>query len=208
MGEAGEGHGEKQLTEEAMNVGSIGFWTVNFWGLLGTFSGIAGLIISYFAFRYKKPSICVDGLKLNYSKLLLQYYSDEKSKGYFSQDDPYNCNSFIHFDLYFNIANKSGGAGSIQKPKLIIRELQGKGALCTTEPITSWYSMRGFKDLGKTIYVNAGERMDRVHLEYQIHDIPCGKRLLKERFLFRYYVSFDDNEGKNHEKEIVVIQAV
>lgn len=196
------------MTEGASVISNIGFWTVNFWGILGTLSGGLGLLISYFVFRYNKPLICIDVLELNYPKNLLQYLSDEECKGYFVKAGLYADTRHIQFDLYFNVTNKSGGAGSIQKPKIIIKELHGKNTLCSVEAITRWLGIEGAKDSGRTIYLGGGERMDGEHLEYRIYDSSLGLRLLKDKLSFKYYIGYDDNAGKYHEEEIKTIRAV
>ena len=185
-----------------MNQSINGFWSVNFWGILGTLLGSIGILISYFSFRYNKPSIHLHDLVLKYSKSsqsCLEKRADslEKMKG-----------SFIELFLYISIDNISGGSGSIQRPELIIKDIHSKAIMHIAQPTRYKYKGKELQDLGQTFYLRGGEKIHNEKIEYFIHDPSILMLLIQNKLNFRYYVSFCDNLGKKYEIEIKNIQAV
>lgn len=125
---------------------SVGFWSLPVWGVIGFFSGLvgsisglAGILISYRTFKYNKPSICIEIIDLNYSKLFKEVAEaiERVAKTENKILDPfYNYNkdySVLNFNLFLNIYNTSGGRGAIRGPQLIIRDFYGKD-ICSIDP--------------------------------------------------------------------------
>lgn len=189
---------------------SSGFWTLTFWGIAGTISGIIGTLvglfglwISYCAFIYKKPSIKIEINKLSYSKKFMdaaeaidkaQREESVILNALYRSDNPY-----LVFTLSLNINNKTGGDGSIQKPRLIIRDLNRKD-IGSLDPETSRLYSTGIKNLGENYHLMGGERKDNEYLRYGANN--SQNRLMKGKFHFRYYLAYRDNSGKYNEQEI------
>ena len=197
----------------ASTASSAGFWTVTFLGIFGTVSGIIGTLsalfglwISFRIFKYNQPSISLEIVELSYPKLFKDA-AEAKDRALRAEGailDPLYAadNPKLYFDLYININNETGGEGSIQKPRLIIKNLHGKD-LYSINPTTSRIKSNPLQmdDLGENYYLRGGDRKDREHLYYRVGD-SIQDYLMKDKFHFRYYIGYKDNSGKYHEKEI------
>ena len=90
------------------------FWQANFWGIVGTTTGIFGFFISLLNWRYSKP-------KIKIAKLYLETTSPKRiSEWYLNKTEEQLRGHLLHFKLHVILKNKGGGNGSIEKPFLLV----------------------------------------------------------------------------------------
>lgn len=90
------------------------FWQANFWGIVGTASGLLGLVISWLNWQYSKPKIELVKLELDTPRYK-GFLKQTKRKEYWEI-----------YTLHIRFRNKKGGSGSVEKPSLIVKYPQGK----------------------------------------------------------------------------------
>lgn len=186
------------------------FWQANFWGIVGSISGIASLIVSWFNFKYNTPRIEVEETHLIVPDWVIK---DWKNKSVEQLKD-----SVLTFELEIIVTNKQGGSGSIDKPMLLIRIPNGKKLSFFTKykfikirPITEHTesekeSENMFKIWterhGRSFNLSGGEKLDD-KLKYQTYKYPKNIfDYIKYYEQVKYYIKYRDNRGKKIRKEI------
>lgn len=188
------------------------FWDINFWGLLGTFSGFAGIIISFMSWYYSRPSIKIISAKLWIREYDLRLINELKNK----KDDEYATNR-IDFNLDIQLANKRGGPGSVEKPVLGF-EINKKYFFSRTDniqisPITKSYNTVKIEphisettttNLGKAFYLQGGEILDD-ELEYVIRGSNgMLQQIVKNFDNGNFFINYSDNFGRQHKQRIAL----
>ena len=188
-------------TIEAISKSTNGFWEANFWGIVGTVSGLASLAINYLSLRNNKSAIYIDNLRLEYRK----NYLKDKEKNIKAMISTLGFNTT--FTLSLNVNNKSGGSGSISKPMLIIKDPENQQIICTCKPTTdrihgSPGTSTEVADLGKVFNLKGEQKIMGYVIEYIIMDPEIMHVLAIKEFKFKYYIRYENNKGKSFEKEV------
>jgi hypothetical protein len=176
------------------------FWQINFWGVVGTVTGLGGLLISYLNWRYSKPFIEIMELTLVAPKNT--YYIGKSAKEL--------ANYNIEYTLHISFRNKKGGSGSIEKPKLII---QIPGEQFSLSPQTQHIESRSINSNtseswvvrhGKSWNLDGGESGDD-ELTYHSRSAEDNLRIMNAPFR-EYYIEYRDNSGKRLKEKIFKIE--
>lgn len=189
------------------------FLQANLWGIIGTISGITGVIISWLTFKYNTPGIDIEKMHL-----IIPDWASRDWKGKSIKDLESNV---LEFKMEIIVRNKSGGAGSIDKPTLLLNIPDGTKFLLIpkfrtirispvtqhqeyqkeSDNITKFWTVRH----GKSFNLGAGEKSDE-ELEYEIYNNPQLIYEIVQNFdSIKYLVEFWDNKGKRHERQILQI---
>jgi hypothetical protein len=187
----------------------INFWQANFWGILGTVSGLTGVIVSWFNFHYNTPKIDIDKMYLiipSHIPGVLKHKPIAELK-----------KLYLGYELEIVVRNKRGGAGSIDKPNLVIKIPNGKkfGFFLMyktvvvnpqtqhteyqkeSENVTSFWTVRH----GKAFNLGGGEKVDE-RLKYEVNDPEMMHAIVENFENVHYFAEYWDNNGKHHEKRI------
>lgn len=193
------------INSQAVNT----FWQVNFWGIVGTITGVAGLTVSWFAFKYNTPSIEIDKMYLT--------IPDWIKRDWISKTVADLKDSYLDYKLEIVVRNKRGGAGSIDKPNLLLKIPDGKHLLFLpkyrtivaypetehteskkeSENITSVWTVRH----GRAFNLGGGEKLDE-KLEYEVEKPEMIYAIVQNFDKLQYYVEYSDNNGRHYEKRI------
>jgi hypothetical protein len=186
------------------------FLQANLWGIIGTVSGLTGVIISWLTFKYNTP-----GIEIEKMRLIIPDWAGRDWKGKSIKDLESNV---LEFKMEIIVRNKSGGAGSIDKPTLLLNIPDGKKLLLIpkfrtirispvtqhqeyqkeSDNITKFWTVRH----GKAFNLGAGEKSDE-ELEYEIYRNPqLIHEIVENLENIKYLVEFRDNKGKRHERQI------
>ncbi|EKD86857.1 MAG: hypothetical protein ACD_37C00121G0001, partial [uncultured bacterium] len=188
---------------EALNT----FWQINFWGIVGTITGVVGLFVSWFTFKYNTPNIEIDKMDL-----VIPDWAKSNWKGKAINDLK---SSFLDYELEIVIRNRRGGAGSIDKPNLLIKIPDGKHLLFLpkyriivvnpqtehteskkeSENITNIWTVRH----GRAFNLGGGEKVDE-KLEYEVEKPEMIYAIVQNFDKLQYFAEYWDNNGKHYEK--------
>lgn len=186
------------------------FWQANFWGILGSITGIVGLIVSWFSFRYNTPKIKVED-----THLIVPDWTARDWKGHTLEQLK---NSVLSFELEISVRNERGGAGSIDKPALLITipekvifRFLTKRRTIRIFPVTEHteYERESENTIktwverhGRAFNLSGGEKVD-AKLTYQTYKFPQNIMDYVNNFEeARYYIEYRDNFGKSRKEKI------
>jgi len=186
------------------------FWEANFWGILGSIAGLAGLIISWISFKYNTPKIEIEEMHL-----IVPDWVARDWKGHSIEQLK---NSVLEFELEITVRNGRGGSGSIDKPTLSIRIPEGKKfkffknyKFIRIKPITEHEeSERESESItriwterhGRAFNLSGGEKVD-AKLIYQTYRYPQNIfDYINNYDEARYFIEYRDNLGKKSKLEI------
>lgn len=192
-----------------MDPQSNSFWQANFWGIIGTISGLSGVLISWATHKYNTPKIEIDEINL--------IISDEFIPSLKNQTVVQLKNSFLEFKLDIIVRNSQGGPGSIDKPNLLIKIPFGKRFFIfplyhtiisyphtehteyerENENTTKFWTVRH----GRTFNLGGGEKADD-QLEYQIDDPEMIYQIVQHFSSIQYLIEYKDNKGKKYVQKI------
>jgi len=185
------------------------FWDANFWGIIGTIAGAAGLVVSWFTFKYNTPEIEIDKMFL--------IVPDDAIPHWKNKSEVELKNGYLDYELEIVVRNKRGGAGSIDKPNLLIKIPDGKHYLLLpkyriitacpqtehteskkeSESVTSYWTVRH----GRSFNLGGGEKADE-KLEYEVEKPDMIHAIVQNYDKLKYFVEYWDNGGKRHEELI------
>jgi len=164
---------------------------------LGSVTGIFGLIISFLNHKYNIPKI-----KIDRTNLIIP--SQKWVESNFKNENAFD-NRWLDFKLDIVVRNKSGGGGSIEKPRLIIIfsdsskifSLFKKQENLEFYPETKRCSSIGDTiDYGKSFNLSAGQSVDET-LKYWVRGDSL-KKIVKKYNILEYFIKYWDNRGKEH----------
>jgi hypothetical protein len=198
-------------TDGAVIQQSAAFWQANFWGILGSITGVAGLIVAWFSFRYNTPHIEIDKMYL--------VVPDWAARDWKGKSLNELKSSFLDYELEIVVRNKRGGPGSIDKPNLVIGipykvfrfinrerhiiippETQHEESEKESENVTKLWTVRH----GRAFNLGGGERADE-KLEYSVDEPKDIFDIVNNFERLNYYAEYQDNNGKHFKKKIVKI---
>ncbi|HZP55808.1 MAG TPA: hypothetical protein VFB03_03510 [Candidatus Saccharimonadales bacterium] len=197
------------LVEEIKQLISIsGFFQANFWGILGSVAGLAGLFISWLSFRYNIPKVQVESTLLVTPPPEIVTRSQGKSLAELE-------NQLIPYELEISVRNKRGGSGSIDKPMLVIKTPVKKhwwnpSKKIEVPPITERPEMERVSETrwntwierhGRSFNLGGGEKIDD-RLEYLIRRPENVHLIVNNYERLRYFIQYRDNRGKLHHDRI------
>lgn len=189
------------------------FWQANFWGIVGSVTGVAGFIISWFALKYGTPQIEIDRMYLVIPDGAARDWKNKTLKNLKS--------NFLNYKLEIVVRNKRGGPGSIDKPNLVIgvphkfmwlfnlerhiviapktqhdeskkdTSYSGAGELWNIETVRH----------GRAFNLGGGEKVDEM-LKYYIHKPKHIFDIVQNFDKLNYYAEYRDNNDKHHIKKI------
>mgnify|MGYP001557919009 CR=1 FL=1 len=185
------------------------FWQVNFWGIVGTVSGLTGVFVSWFSFQYNTPKIEIDRMYLIIPDRIPPEWKNKTVNEL--------KNSYLDYTLEIVVRNKRGGAGSIDKPNLLVKISGDKRFIFFTkyrtivvhpqtqhteyekedENVTSYRTVRH----GKAFNLSGGEKADE-KLEYDVEKPDMIHAIVQNFESIKYFVEYWDNNGKRYEKKI------
>jgi len=185
------------------------FWGANFWGIIGTITGCAGLIVSWFSFKYNTPKVEIDKMYL--------VIPDGGMPDWKNKSEAELKSSYLDYELEIVVSNRRGGAGSIDKPNLLIKIPSGKQFFLLnkykaivsypqtqhteskqeSESVTSYWTVRH----GRAFNLGGGEKVDE-KLEYNIDKPDMIYAIVQNFDKLQYFVEYWDNNGKRHEKRV------
>jgi hypothetical protein len=187
------------------------FWQANFWGILGSITGVAGLIIGWFSFKYNTPKIEIDKMHL-----VVPDWAERDLKGKTIQQLE---SRYLDYELEIVVRNKRGGAGSIDKPNLVIGipnkafyfinsyryiilppDTEHEESKKENESITNFWTVRH----GRAFNLGGGEKVDE-NLEYESDDPKQIFDIVQNFSNIRYYTEYRDNNGRYYRKRIFKI---
>lgn len=187
------------------------FWQANFWGIVGSITGFAGLVVSWFTFKYNTPKIEIDRMYLVIPDWAPRSWKDKTLAELKS--------SFLEYELEIVVRNKRGGAGSIDKPNLAIGipyeflrflnkerliilppRTQHQESERESENITSYWTVRH----GRAFNLGGGEKADE-NLKYYLRNSQQIYDIVHNFEKLRYYTEYSDNHGKRHRQKITRI---
>jgi hypothetical protein len=177
------------------------FWTANFWGILGTVTGVTGVIVSWLNFKYSKPQIEIEELQLEVPSWAKNWEgkSIEELKS-----------RYIDFELEIILRNKKGGQGSIDKPNLILNFPDKKQKNIILKPITEHNEYERESDSvlkistikhGRTYYLNGGQKIDD-NLRYDCRNPQDIHDYIQYYSNIKYLIEYKDNFGKKYNTKI------
>jgi hypothetical protein len=189
------------------------FWQANFWGVIGTASGVLGLIVSWLNWNYSKPKIQITKLKLETPRV----------KGYQNITKSNLIKYSIDYNLHIRIRNKKGGPGSIEKPVLIIRFPVGQKFFLAKkyeelllDPITQH---REDTPMGPNSYsseiIRHGEAWnlggggitdDKLRYYLEDKDKEIFFDFIQNIEKVKYYIEYHNNFGKRFRKRILLVE--
>jgi hypothetical protein len=177
-------------------------------GIIGTVTGAIGLLISWINSRYNTPKIEIDKLDL-----IAPHYDRTDIENKVVRDFE---SGFLDYALEIVVRNKTGGAGSIDKPYLMIGIPTGKNIFFKkyrylkiqpetehteskkeSESVTKYWTVRH----GRSFNLNGGEKIDD-RLEYGIEKPQDIFDILKNFNSVNYSIEYTDNHGKIYNKRI------
>jgi len=167
------------------------FWQANFWGILGSITGAIALTISYLSHRYNTPDIKIEHLVLLTAPPL--WIKSE----YGGKNIEELRNRYLDYTLKIKVRNSRGGAGSIDKPTLLIKIPLNKNS---SEEIRIF--PRTEVD-NESFNITGGQSIDDV-LEYDLYDENLHK-VANNFEKLKYFIEYKDNRGKRYIKEITEI---
>lgn len=185
------------------------FWQANLWGIVGTVTGLAGMLISWLSFKYNTPKIEIDKMSL-----VIPNWAARDWKG---KQVSELKNNFLDFDLEIMVRNTQGGAGSIDKPNLLIKIPVGKRLFFLknwesiillpqtqhteserkTENMTEIWTVRH----GRAFNLGGGEKADE-NLKYDTDKAETIYKIVQNFERLQYFIEYMDNHGKRYEKKI------
>lgn len=185
------------------------FWQANFWGIIGTISGLSGVLISWINHNYNTPKIEIDRANLIIPDKILIEWSKQSLKQLNS--------AYLEYKLEIVVRNSKGGAGSVDKPNLLIKipsEKRLLGFPCfrtirsfpetehqeyekESENTTKFWTVRH----GKAFNLEGGEKVDD-KLEYSIENPEMVYQIAHNFEKIKYLIEYRDNKGKKYVKEI------
>lgn len=185
------------------------FWQANFWGIVGTITGAAGLMVSWFSFKYNTPKIEVEKADLIIPDWITE---DWKNKTVAELKS-----SVLEFELEIVVRNHRGGSGSIDKPILLIKIPNGKllwffpkYKYLQIKPVTEHFEMEKESDTtyktwterhGKSFNLAGGEKVDD-KLTYRSLNAELIHEYIKEFSAAEYFIEHTNNSGKKYRKKI------
>lgn len=193
---------------EQINKTPLNFWQANFWGILGSITGVAGFLVSWFNFKYNTPKIEIDKMYL--------ITPDWVTKDWKNKTLADLKGSYLDFELEIVVRNRQGGAGSIDKPNLVIGIpykflwLFHKQEYIVVTPITEHSeSEKESENItkiwterhGRAFNLSGGEKIDE-KLEYEINNADHIFEIVNNFERLKYYVEYSDNNGKYYKKLI------
>lgn len=177
-------------------------------GAIGTITGVISLFISWFNHKYNTPKIEIDRMYL-----IIPHWVSTDWAGKTVKDLE---NYFLDYELEIVVRNKTGGAGSIDKPRLVIQIPNGKNlffkkykSICAypstahmesekkSENMTESWTVRH----GKAFNLGGGEKADD-RLEYEVENPQNIFDIVNNFNRLMYFVDYVDNNGKYHKKRI------
>jgi hypothetical protein len=189
----------------------LNFWQANFWGILGSITGVAGLIVSWFSFRYNTPYVEIDKMYLIIPDWAARDLKDK------SLTELKSC--VLDYELEIVVMNKRGGPGSIDKPNLAIGipykvlrfinkeryivippQTQHQESEKESENLTKIWTVRH----GRAFNLGGGEKTDE-NLEYDTDNPQNIFDIVQNFEKLKYYAEYWDNNGKHYRKKIVRI---
>ncbi len=186
------------------------FWQANFWGILGSITGIVGLIVSWFSFKYNTPKITVEE-----THLIIPDWVARDWNGRILEELK---NSVLEFELEITVRNERGGSGSIDKPVLLISipektvwRFFTKRRIIKIQPVTEhteWekesenVTKAWVERHGRAFNLSGGEKVDE-KLTYQTYRFPKNIMDYVNNFdNAKYYIEYRNNFGKKRREKI------
>jgi len=190
------------------SISSGNFWQANFWGILGSITGVVGFIVSWRSFRYNTPKIEVE------SAVLITPHSTLISRCKSESLDQLK-NQYLPFELEISVRNRRGGPGSIDKPILIIKvpfqnQWFNRFKKIEVKPITQHMESERINENtsshwtvrhGRAFNVAGGEKVDD-RLEYWMKGAENVHLTATNFEKLKYYIQYRDNRGRLHTDRI------
>lgn len=186
------------------------FWQANFWGIVGSITGIAGLIVGWFSFRYNTPKVEIEEATLMIPDWIFRDWKEKTVEQL--------KNSVLEFELEIVVRNGRGGSGSIDKPLLVIKIPDGKRyrifrklRYIKIRPVTEHFeSEKESENLyktwterhGRSFNLVGGEKAD-ARLTYQTYKYPKNIfDYIKFHEKIEYLLEYKNNTGKKRQMKI------
>lgn len=192
------------------------FWQANFWGVVGTFTGVSGIVISWVNWRYSKPKIQIAEIKLIIykTKSIEERFAKETIKSL--------ENRTLDFKIYIRLRNKKGGSGSVEKPFLVIVLPSKKNSFLAffsvrreikIRPVTKHYeSTRISSNTYSTQTINLGEAWNfnggqtiNDELDYRVRNANDLYDITQNYKNLVYYIEYSNNFGSLFKEKIKII---
>jgi hypothetical protein len=186
------------------------FWHINFWGILGTISGLLGIMLGWVSFKYNKPKIEIEEAILTIPNWV--------KRDWVGRPISQLTNNVLEFELDVVVRNERGGSGSISKPQLklyfpaknkFILLKNYKSILIKpitehveyekeSESVTKFWTERH----GRAFNLTGGEKIDE-RLTYRVSRNPqLISDYVKNIDVIKYSLEYTNNFGKTIEKRI------
>ncbi len=184
------------------------FWQVNFWGILGTVTGVSGVLISWLGFKYNKPKIKIERITLVIPDWISTDWAGKTIKDLESK--------VLSFELEIQVSNRKGGAGSIDKPTLLIVVPRKKRSWFSRSEVLKIYPRTQHEEYeresgnittyrtvrhGKSFNLGSGEKADE-KLKYISYNAKIIQKYANNLSRASYYIEYVDNKGKRHKEKI------
>lgn len=179
------------------------FLQTNIWGIVGAFSGVIALIISFLNWGRSRPKIVVTKVSLvRKNPMQIAEWFNSKSKDQIRDH-------ILDFDLHIVIINKSSSSGSIEKPRLVFSTHSGKKISIApykaySEPAdklnpAAWKFKS--KELETTWKLEGGEIVED-DIKYVVENADDIYEIVDNYTVTAYLIEFTDNFGKIHKMPI------
>jgi len=188
------------------------FWQINFWGLVGTISGIAGFLVALFSYIYNIPKIKITHM------VLITPDSRWINAQLFGKKPEDLKDRFLDYKLEINVRNSRGGAGSIDKPTLLVKIPYGKNLFLFQKfkeikifPNTEETKYKRIDSVTSEIYtvrhgrafnLSGGQSIDDL-LEYSLDKATELYEVIQKFNNLKYFVEYYDNNGIKCRKKII-----
>lgn len=187
------------------------FWQANFWGILGSTTGIAGLVVSWLVYQYNTPKIEIANIVLiRPNPEWIKEHLAKKSKDFLK-------GRYIHYEIDILVRNRRGGSGSIDKPTLLIKipikkilsyfqlydtvVVSPKTEEIVSERINSIMSKSHTVRRGYAFNLLGGQSIDG-RLEYIIENPEALEEIIENYDSLKYYIGYSNNFGEPYIKKI------
>jgi hypothetical protein len=182
------------------------FWHTNFWGLIGSATGILALVVSTINWRHSMPKIII-------TKLALVRKNPMQINEWFAGKSADQIRDHI-MDFQLNIVLKNMGAapGSIQKPTLVFSTQSG--AKIRIDPYKAYsepadkLSPAAWKFKSKeqeNSWKLGGDEIIEDDIKYVIENVDDLYMLVDNYTTTSYSIEYSDNFGKHYHRAITSV---